>query len=79
MSSGDEFYFGARFSSQNRSLSIGYIDVDAPVVTYDNVVNTPCDQYDADSLYAITAMDNCDSDVTITSSTMEGSGSCPPC
>ena len=57
--------------------TITVLDTLAPVVTYDNVVNTPCDQYDADSLYAITAMDNCDSDVTITSSTMEGSGSCP--
>ena len=36
MSSGDEFYFGARFSSQNRSLSIGYIDVDrAASLEYD--------------------------------------------
>ena len=56
--------------------TITVLDTLAPVVTYDNVVNTPCDQYDADSLYAISAMDNCDSDVTITLSTMEGSGSC---
>ena len=40
MSSGDEFYFGLRLSSQNRSLTIGYIDVDrAASLEYDLALN----------------------------------------
>ena len=50
----------------------------APVITVDSPMAIACDEYDADSLYAVSAADACDSDVALSILTnMEVSGACP--
>ena len=69
---------GLTGDTSNCVQTIQVLDSLAPTITSDSIYTISCEFYDAATLYAVSALDNCDSDVTITiDSSTEQSGTCP--